>query len=538
MSSLKHTWFDKIIILLLSITAILCVTSFKGNICDGQVIEKWIYSGVSFCIGLFIISALSAFCKTDSGFHKIQANVVAVPFLIAGIIVIIHSVLQIIGVIPVKNENDYHVIAGFDNPAGVSSALTVSFSFVLVFIDKCKDKRIKYLLLAGIYCLIIAILGIANSRVGILASSAVMILYLVRIIDDSRTRKTVATLLTVFVIVAVVCMSFAKRGSNSGRALILSVCWDMFKDAPIFGHGIHGFRRLYMVYQANYLNNCTSIVIPLLADNSTHPLNEYVLVAVNYGITGLAILLGGIILTIRHYLKNPNRDSFIGMTILTGIGVLSLFSYPFRYPLTVFGLATAILLIYKDAYNQFSQRFKKWLSLAIAVLCLSGIYPLMRWMHFQKEWSNISNAIGIDNIPQFAIDGYSNLYPNLKRDPFFLYNYAFILYNKGELSAAAQIANESFDMMSNYDTALLLADIAKESTDINSAETYYLLAASMCPSRFIPLYSLFCLYNETGQNDKMKDLGERILSKPVKVSSNEVRMIKIQVRNTLLEKFE
>jgi hypothetical protein len=103
-----------------------------------------------------------------------------------------------------------------------------------------------------------------------------------------------------------------------------------------------------MLYQANFLDQCSSQVLPMLADNTTHPLNEYALVAVNFGLAGIAVLLSGIAITIIHYFRNRGDESFVGMMVLAGISVLSLFSYPFRYPLTVLGLLCALVLVYKD----------------------------------------------------------------------------------------------------------------------------------------------------------------------------------------------
>ena len=42
----------------------------------------------------------------------------------------------------------------------------------------------------------------------------------------------------------------------------------------------------YMLYQAKYLERCNSETFNLLADNATHPLNEYFLLTVNFGIIG------------------------------------------------------------------------------------------------------------------------------------------------------------------------------------------------------------------------------------------------------------
>ena len=95
------------------------------------------------------------------------------------------------------------------------------------------------------------------------------------------------------------------------------------------------------------------------------------------------------------------------------------------------------------------------------------------------------------------------------------------------------MAAESFDLMPNYDTVLLIADNAKECGDADMAEEYYRLASRMCPVRFVPLYGLFRLYEELNQLDKMEKVGIVIISKPMKVSSFKVREIKSYVRSKL-----
>lgn len=54
-----------------------------------------------------------------------------IPLLIAGIMVGVHSILQITGIVSVHSPYGCRVLAGFDNPAGVASAMVVSFPFML-----------------------------------------------------------------------------------------------------------------------------------------------------------------------------------------------------------------------------------------------------------------------------------------------------------------------------------------------------------------------------------------------------------------------
>jgi O-antigen ligase len=517
----------KCVQLLLTTTAILGVISYNNLFYDGQIIGKWIGFGLSLCVTILFVIITNTH-------EKYGFDIIVIPFLIAGIIVSIHSLLQITGIIHVNTNNGYHVMAGFDNPAGMAASLTVSLPFTLALIDKVKESVIKYVVLSGTCGVVMIILTIARSRVGILASGVVLLLYVLHTQKNVKTRKIIAFLLSLILLAVVVYMSFSKRGSNSGRALILGVCWDMFKDAPLFGHGLHGFRSQYMLYQADYLEHCGSSVLPMLADNTTHPLNEYALLAVNFGLIGIATLLFGIIMTTMHYFKNQSNESFVGIMTIAGIGVLSMFSYPFRYPLTPLGLLCALLLVYKDVLLNLSRTTMiiiRSITATISVLCLCLI---IIWAHYQIQWKELSVVSDNGNETKAVLEGYDILYPKLKNDPYFLYNYAYVLSENGDCKKAGDMAIDSFGLMANYDTALLIADNAKECGDVDMAEEFYWVASKMCPVRFMPLYGLFCLYKELDRTDDMLEIGQTILSKPVKISSNEIRTIRRHVKQSLM----
>lgn len=523
---------ESVQILALSVVAVLCVCPFYSIINDGQITVKWILAGTAFLITVITLIIIDFIPHTER--HWECTLTIAIPFLIASLVVSVYSVLQISGIVPVKNTDGFFVLAGFDNPAGVVSALTVSFPFVTVLVDKVKDDRNRVLVLVVISCITIMILAIARSRAGLLAWCTSIIMYVYSKVMNEKTQKIIVVFLLLSVMAAVVYMTFIKRGSNSGRALILGVCWYMFKDAPLFGHGLHGFRSQYMLYQANFLDQCTSNVLPMLADNTTHPLNEYALLAVNFGVIGIATLLIGIIMTIMHFFKNPSNESFVGIMAIAGIGVLSMFSYPFRYPLTLLGLLCALLLVYKDVLlnlNRTTMIIIRSITATISALCLCLI---IIWVHYQIQWNKLSVVSDNGNDTKTVIEGYNSLYPKLKNDPYFLYNYAYVLSENGECEKAGNMATKSFDLMANYDTALLIADNAKEWGDVEVAEEYYRLASRMCPVRFMPLYGLFRLYNDNGRLEEMKEIGQLILSKHIKVNSPEIRMIRTQVRQAMI----
>ena len=532
----KHSFFNYTarycVLLLFNATIILAVLSYDRIINDGQILAKWVGSSIAF-FSLILIASVVGFdkCKDMQASDIIK---IATPFLIIGLVVLIYSFLQLTGFIKNNSSVDYKVLAGFDNPAGIASAITVSLPFTLAFLERLNNTHtLRYLALGGIISVVMIILVSARSRVGILASGTVILLYYHHTIKDIKTRKIIAILLSLLLLTVIVYMSFYKRGSNSGRVLILGVCWDMFKDAPLLGHGLHGFRSQYMLYQANYLDRCTSDVLPMLADNATHPLNEYVLLAVNFGLIGISVLLLGVVVITIHYFKHQSDESFVGIITIVGISILSMFSYPFRYPLTVIGLLCALLLVYKDMFLETSHTTMIVIRSITATMSALGLFLIITWANDQIQWGKLSFVSDNGYDKKVLIQGYNNIYPKLKKDPYFLYNYAYILSENGECEKAGNMATKSFNLMANYDTALLIADIAKEWGDVEVAEEYYRLASRMCPVRFMPLYGLFRLYNDNGRVEEMKDMGQLILSKPIKVYSNEVRMIRTEVRQTI-----
>jgi len=527
---------ESVIAVSLSLVAVLSVIAYTGHLPDGQIMFKWLSAGIAFCTTVIITRILSVctFTGADAGGNAYSIRTIAIPFLMAGLIVVIHSLIQMTGVASAHYPDGFRVLAGFDNPAGVASALAVSFPFVIALADRLKERWIRYTVMGAAFCGVIMILAVSRSRAGILAVGVVILLWVIHTIKDAKTRRIAAAILAVLVTAVVVYMSFHKRGSNSGRALILGVCWDMFKDAPLTGHGLHGFRSWYMLYQAEYLDRCASRVLPMLADNITHPLNEYALVAVNFGMSGLIILMIGVVITIRHYLGNQSEESFVGMTVLAGIGVLSMFSYPFRYPLTVLGVLCALLLVYRDTIMHLSVRTRALSSAVTVMMSVAGLVLIIPWARAQTIWGRLSYMSDSGGYNKEVLEGYHKLYPKLSKDPYFLYNYAYVLSENGEHQEAERFATESFNLMSNYDTALFLADNAKECGILDIAEEYYKLASRMCPVRFVPLYGLFCLYENMGRKDEMREIGEKILTKPVKVHSMDVRQIIRDVQMKLL----
>ena len=85
----------------------------------------------------------------------------------------------------------------------------------------------------------------------------------------------------------------------------------------------------------------------------------------------------------------------------------------------------------------------------------------------------------------------------------------------------------------DYDLELLQGELLNELNRYDEAEHHFQLAANMCPVRFVPLNSLLKLYQQMGNTVQADSMAQKIIDKPVKISSAEVDRIKAEARKWL-----
>ena len=525
--------------LLLLIVVFASVCSLDRSVPDCAIMGKWVGAGGAVLVSILVVSITALFTHGNKGGTAIRAGDMSWAFALAGITVLVHCVLQLSGVMKHTNGGGpgvYAAVAGFDNPAGVAAALTVCLPFLgyLSLTGNYRHSLPVRIVAYAVFLLSLILLAVIGSRAGVIAAGVVLVLFLAQGKDNVRLRRALLVAAVAAVAVIAVALSVQKRASSTGRMLILNVCWDMIKERPLLGHGMHGFRSRYMIYQALYLDGCPSEVMGMLADNVTHPLNEYVLLAVNFGIIGVTVIIGIAVIIVRYCLKHPSRDGFIGLSVMAGIAVLALFSYPFRYPLTSVALACALLLVFREPLGCLTDRCGKAVCSVSAVMSTVGLALFLPWAASQHRWGKALSSAGTDNNPKGTIEEYESLYRHLGNDPYFLYSYAYALSEAGDTAKAVETAYRSYGLMASYDTALFLADQESLRGRKEDAERLYRLAARMCPVRFAPLYGLFCLYEEQGRFDEMKSMGQAILSKRIKVQSAQVSRIRLAVRQRMM----
>ena len=152
------------------------------------------------------------------------------------------------------------------------------------------------------------------------------------------------------------------------------------------------------------------------------------------------------------------------------------------------------------------------------------------WAKKEALWGQLSRMSLQGNFAE-AEQGYRELYPFLRENPLFLYNYGAELHYARCWSESLVIMEKCADGLDDTDVQMLLGDACERIGDDAGAERHFRQAASMCPVRFVPPYRLVKLYERTGRHEKAACLAAELAEKPVKVPSYMVAKIKREMRD-------
>ena len=489
---------------------------------SGSLNLEWIITGVS--LGLFYLVVKSI---------NISIEWLFVGFVCIGIAQAFYGLGQYLHWFSNIAAPGFRMSGSFDNPAGFAAALSVCFPFALFLITK-KELYWKILGCLSAVLFLVAV-GLSQSRAGVIAIIVISGIWAVKAFNikwlnnwGTRTKIVGSALLIIILLVG---LYFLKKDSANGRLLIWQCSARMIADKPLFGHSMGGFQREYMLYQADYFRNHLGSSFAMLADIVKHPFNEYLLFLVEYGLVGGLLLGFFVFYLIREYRKNKNSEMFYAMLSLVGVSVFACFSYPLGYPfvrlVAVFCAAfimqheTKRWKIPQGLYSVFKPA-ALLVSLALLVLTCNMFYDEYRW-----------NAIAQRSLAgetKVVMPDYARLYKTMNRNGLFLYNYASELNFIDRNAASNRLFIEASHFMNDIDLQLQLADNYQKMKQYKDAEKCLILASEMIPNRFIPLYRLVKLYEETNQKQKAIRIAKQLINKPVKIMSPEIMTIRLEMQ--------
>ncbi len=492
---------------------------------DGEILSKWICFGL-WAIAVVIFNSVMTFMrpirfKVFGSMLTMLTALVATSFIVA-----VHGLLQYKGVLVPLGT--FRIVGAFDNPAGFAMTLSMMFPFVLLGMV-CVERYLRTL--SFITCFVVFIsVALSESRAGILSILIILIIGGHRFLTKRPVVKwafIIAWILLLFGYMVI------KSDSASGRLLIWNVTLEMIADHWFVGLGHGGFASEYMNYQAAFLSECPNEKWMMLADNVQHPFNEFLFVWVNYGVFAVGAMILLFLYAFVCYRKDKTPEKSAAFYSILSIFIFSMFSYPFKYPLTWFMvLYSGAVLVHDEGWVHKLSLLPCYLKRIFAVLSLA----LCLWITFYAYcrvcdevcWADIVSS---NNYGSEQMQSYKELYPSMKRNRYYLYNYAYALYSVGDYDSADKVLSECSFMWADYDVQILTGVVAMKQGRYEDAVSCFDVALQMCPNRFRPVFLKQRIAEEIGNKEDVLMYANEILHKRIKVPSREVVRIISYAKN-------
>ena len=343
--------------------------------------------------------------------------------------------------------------------------------------------------------------------------------------------------LIIAIIIAMVCFNIylLKQDSANGRILIWKIAVTNSVKYP-WGVGLGNFAGIYGEMQSEYFSEKGRNDIEIkVAGAPDYAFNEYIQILIESGYISLLffILLNGYSLYKAYQTKK-----YPAIAAITALLTFALFSYPFSVlPILI---VYTFLLAWCNTSNNFPEgkraKQKNTISIILLIMMLSATLYLVKDSHKSymayKAWGKqkiyFNAGIYEDIIPE-----YKRLYPWLKDDKRFLFEYAQCLSKSKQYFQSNEIIKEAIKISGDPVFYNIAGKNYQAMKNYHEAEKYYLQSIHMVPNRLYPYYLLTKLYKETGDEKKSKKYALILLQKEPKVPSTAVKEMKTEIKKIL-----
>ena len=435
----------------------------------------------------------------------------------------------------ISNHLRFVVTGSFFNPGPCGIFLAGVFVLAVAMMKKGYRKVginlmfVRYVTACVTFGVTLVALVPTMSRAGwIGALVGVMLLYRREIVAWGNTRRRwVIGGGIVGMIVVLTLFYLLKKDSANGRLFIWQNTVSAYWKTPLFEVGIDGFERAFAEAQHDYFEKEKV----LEQDNRHVEMAGVVESAFNEPLALFLLLgaVGGVLAAMVLFFKLQRLTAY--SCVAVALLVASFFSYTFYIP--------SIAIVFLFAVAQLpDRRVRGGRYVNVLMFGIMGIVVL--FFDFRefgrreayRKWKNNAVYYTWEDY-QSVVKEYGKLYPVLKNDFKFLFEYGHSLHKVGRYEESNimlkrgirhsadpmfwNIAGNNYLALKQYDQGM----------------TAYLRAYYTCPNRVYPLYLLTKLEAERGDTTMMNYYGRILLGKRPKVPSLAVDEMKFEIRKML-----
>lgn len=464
--------------------------------------------------------------------------------LVIGYIEIIGGFLQFFDIIPNLQPN-MEIGGSFGNSAPYS--LFISFLcpfFLYTLLNNYHGQKKSNIFFKFIYLLSVLFIVIhtKNRASWIFLFISIMILFfykykLIKLFNRFKVfYKLIAT--SIFIVIFIFSLIFIfnyKIDSSNSRIFVWNNTINLIKENPISGVGYNNFIYYYNKSQADYLKKKSYTTNDfLLAGDIKMAYNDYLQMIAELGLIGLLIFFIFFMVLFKslkeiYFNKNPKLILFL--TVLIGIGISALYSYPFQ----IFKIKILFIIVLswfssqtnpfyilnpnyiKEEINFFIKKLVIFISFVLVLIFSVIVYNLIQWKEAYNYYNEINASLGLKK--------FEKIYPILKNNIHFQYSYTSILLSTQNYFEVERKFSQLDDFFYDYDYFLMKAIYYMKIKNYVEAANWNKKALEIIPSRFIPRYNLLNCYIALNEHDNAIIIAKEILNISIKKYDERVEYI-------------
>lgn len=465
-------------------------------------------------------------CYAIARFFRLHSSILFWGILIIGSSQSILAICQNTGW-ATSNHPLFDVTGSFDNPGQLGGFLAISIICSLCVGRQGQTRNVWFALFPLLLIQGFA-LFLSDSRSGWLAvlGGALFLLWpLLATFRKSQVVKIVFFAIIAFILLG---LYLYKPQSANGRILIWKVTAEMIADKPFWGHGIGGFNREYMQYQATYFEQHPESALQQYADNVAYPYNELLHIWADQGLIGLLLFLG----LIASVLIMPAKKQSYKAALIAYL-IYALFSYP-SYVAGLLALFPILLVAPQNSALSVQVPLIAWRGAGLVLILCAGYYTIASYLSMKRCQDQIyALYFGRPSQISDARVYITNHYKEVLLDPRTADAYAQYAFKNYEPQQALAVLNDVKKIVPTSELYCDLGDLHLALGDSEMAQKCYQQGGNMIPRRVVPQYKLFNLFRDRKDTLSARLIGKKILSMPVKIEGTRSLRIKADIKHYL-----
>lgn len=488
-------------------------------------------------------------------------NFLLLILMYTGLVEALWGIGQLYGLVG-TNHSLFRLTGSFYNPGPYSGYLAMIFPIALSLIFESRtrennNKRNINLLLY--YCALFTVVAIVTvlpagmsrtSWVAVCVSGSWVLWrhfcgreWLLRLWEKHRKKMTVGGIILFIVLVgAATGVYLLKKNSADGRLFMWKITSKAIVGHSFIGTGSGGFPAAYRdAQEAYFASGKASDIEKLVAGNPEYAFNEYLQIILEQGIAGGIVFIALLVFCFYKGVKNGQTAVCGG---LISLGIFAFASYPLQLPsfciILIFLLALAMepnvpAITIENAEDKPTGKPRLILfSFILAVAAATTYYVQADVFKQYAKWSNLKMLHQIKAY-EVAIKGYKELYPVLKYNGSFLFEFAQCLGGAKKYEDANVVLQQASLKLVDPMVYNVMAKNYQVLGQYPEAEKYLFKSINLLPERIYPYYLLTKLYADSGfyQPAKILETGGVVMTKEPKVQSTAIREMREEVGKLL-----